>query len=321
MLVAVTNRADLSRVLAQAASAVQFHGTRAVRYESVEDIGDVMDVAAEVSVLVVDLGYCGLQTDLITHLAIWRTLNPACAIVLVRLMPDKEAEGTLLMELGQRMPYGRRDIGLREAEAYSVPRWVEILLANPATVVLHQIHQHFEQVLQADLPNRPLLLQMLNSATHGDGTVKEICQRLGNPARADSTHRHSLAGTLYRAGQPSPKEILTGFRVAVHARLLELTRENPQFWTTARRVEVMGAANQRALRKSLARCTGTEYEQLKQLVYDDAVELCADLTYPGEDGPERTVAKLLAPVVARHAKLKRIDDAYLLDAIPRARGA
>lgn len=298
MLVAVTTRGELREVLRSACVATPLHGARAVTFEFVSTLADAMVFNLQASVLVLDLATILGEAALLTYLHAWRNLNPACAFVLVRSLTDKTEETKLVMEMLVAAGTIKHDVLFSLAQAHSVTTWIDLLLSQPEHRVLLDVKEEFEHVLPATVPNRSLLMQMLGTLSTAT-RVKDVAGKYAGHgiANASSTQRGRMNRLLKAADQPVTKEILTAFRLLLHAKLLDLAKTDPKYWRPNRRATILGAGNHRALKRSLTRCVGFPYETVCAISYEDAQTICAGLLVPEPGGATRTVHEMVGVVL------------------------
>src|SRR3954470_10963404 len=190
----------------------------------VDEITDALELGIDRAVLLLDLGSCCRQDELVTLLRVWAAFHPGSEIVVFTPLVDREAELHSVVSLvaGLRAEVVRV---LSASDFFRDESWRNIWMMGERASLQAEIRA--DLVAAVGATGRPLaaataVLRVLADAAPAYSKTTTPGDAFGASAavtRARERRRKSVWQHLRRAGQLPPSQLLLVFRVLWYAKL------------------------------------------------------------------------------------------------------
>lgn len=245
----------------------------------VDDIMEALERGIDRAVLLLDLGSCCRQEELVTLLRVWAAFHPSSEIVVFTPLVDREAE----LHVAVSLVAGLRSAVVRVLSASDFFRdesWRNLWVMRERAALQAEIRAD----LLATIGGRPLaaataVLGLLADAAAGasEGACDDAFVRSADVARVRVRQRKNVWQQLRRSGQLPPSWLLLVFRVLWYAKLRE------DGWSAPRIASFLGFTSPRHFRLNVSRRLGIGLRSLRTFSYGSVLAWAAKiLTTPHE---------------------------------------
>jgi hypothetical protein len=270
----------------------------------VDEITDALELGIDRAVLLLDLGSCCRQDELVTLLRVWAAFHPSSEIVVFTPLVDREAELHSVVSLvaGLRAEVVRV---LSASDFFRDESWRNIWMMRERASLQAEIRADLVAVISA--MRRPLaaataVLGVLADAApaYSKTTPGDAFGASAAVTRARERRRKSVWQHLRRAGQLPPSQLLLVFRVLWYAKLRE------DGWSSQRIASFLGFSSPRHFRLSVSRRLGIGLRSLRGLSYESALTWAARLLTTPHEQPQPN--SLGASMAMKSAELRPLAD-------------
>lgn len=259
-------------------------------------VGNVLDTLErqlESAVLLLDLGSCCRETELLRLVHAWTTFHPESEIVLFTPLLDRESElrTTVLLVREVRLAEVRV---LTASDFYRDEVWRNLWGMRERALLQVELRTELLGAIQAlgrSLPAAPIVLQILGATASVRGS-QAASTAADAPRVQIDRERKTTWLHLRRSGQLPATWLEVVFQLLWHAKL------RSRGWSGPRIAQFLGFESPRHFRMVLSRRVGIGIKDLRRLPYDDALAWAASvLTTPKGRLDERSVRALIRPLL------------------------
>lgn len=240
----------------------------------VDDVTEALERGIDRAVLLLDLGSCCRQEELVTLVRVWAAFHPSSEILLFTPLVDREAE----LHAAVSLVAGVRSAVVRVLSASDFFRdesWRNLWVMRERAALQAEIRTDLLAAIGAT--GRPLaaataVLGLLAEAAAGQRkTVPDAFAPNPDVARVRVRQRKNVWQQLRRLGQLPPSWLLLVFRVLWYAKLRE------DGWSPTRIASFLGFTSSRHFRLTVSRRLGIGLRSLRTLSYESALAWAAKI--------------------------------------------
>ena len=260
----------------------------------VGNVIDTLEVQIESAVLLLDLGSCCQDAELLPLVQAWTAFHPETEVVLFTPLLDRETELRITVLLVREVRSAEVRV-LTASDFYRDEVWRNLWGMRERALLHAELRTELLGAIQAlgrTLPAAPIVLQVLGAAASEHGLPGSRMPADGARAQNDR-ERKSTWLQLRRSGQLPASWLEVIFRLLWHAKLRD------RGWSAPRIAQFLGFESARHFRLAVSRRIGIGIKDLRRLPYDDALRWAANvLTTPKGALDERSVRALMRPLLA-----------------------
>jgi hypothetical protein len=264
-ILAVTNRLAV-RVRVTAASAAL--GLPAPVF--VDDLTEVLERGLERAVLLLDLGSCCEQSELVSLVQIWAAFHPGSEVVVFTPLLERELELKATVALVREVRSAEVRV-LTTSDFYRDEVWRNLGEMRQRAALHAELRADLLSVVHSigrPLPAARVVFQMLADAARPDDPRATAD---APAARMHARERKSIWKLLRRSGQLPASWLLLVFRVLWYAKL------RSEGWSARQIAAFLGFETPRHFRLAVTRRLRTRITELNRLPYPRALEWAAEL--------------------------------------------
>lgn len=264
----------------------------------VDDISDAIELGIDRSVLLLDLGSCCRQGELLALVRVWAVFHPGSEIVLFTPLVEREAElrAALNLVAGLRTAVVRV---LTASDFYREEAWQNLWRMRERAALQSAIRADLLAAINdigRPLAAAPVVLGLLAEAGNGTegGEQDEEVARSAAVRRLRARERKMVWQRLRQSGQLPSSWLLVIFRLLWYAKLRE------EGWPSSRIAEFLGFRSPRHFRLKVSRRLGAGLKALRVVSYEDSLRWAAELlTAPNRASDVYSVRSLMQPLMQR----------------------
>jgi hypothetical protein len=276
MLVVSTRPAVRERLKAVSEA---FHSPAPTFVSRVEDA-----LGEESSLLILDLGGCCMDPDLVPIIRAWETYHPGSELVLFTPLIERDAELRAVVSVVRETRFVDTRV-MTASDFYRDEVWRNLRGLEPAGLLDVDLRTELVRAAAAlgrGIRAEALILQLLHSTA--ESTVMEAARRRGvRCAGLDLPNERRAIWKRLRASRQLPASWLLAI-----FRLLWYTKLRERGWSTTRIAQHLGYPSARRFRVMLRRRFGISIRELEGVRHADAIGWAAELLV----AEHRTLASL-----------------------------
>lgn len=268
-----------------------------------DSVTAALELGIDRAVLLLDLGGCCRQPELVTLVRVWAVFHPSSEIVAFAPLVDREPELHAVVNLVAALRTTVVRV-LSASDFYRDESWRNLWLMRERAGLQAELREDLLAAVRAT--GRPLraataVLGLLADVAAGARRVAQDDAFAGSAAvtRARERERKSVWQQLRRAGQLPPSRLLLVFRVLWYAKL------HHDGWSSPRIASFLGFDSPRHFRLGVSRRLGIGLKSLRSLSYESALLWAARLlTTPDADLQTSRLPVTMDASVERSAELR-----------------
>jgi hypothetical protein len=225
--------------------------------------------AATAALLLVDLGSCARDAQLLGAIRQWELMRPDSTLVLFAPLLDRELELRLAVRLSRELR--QCDVRLLTASQFCGDELRDVMTAWQAKgALVEELHADLMAAIAATgrtLPARNAVLDVLRGVTGAPPSAVPVLldAESGHSRSATDQQRKARWRALHRGGQLPASQLSGLFRVLWYTRLRDLG------WRTERIARFVGFRTARDFRRTVSRRLGVGLRELATLPYQRAL--------------------------------------------------